>query len=209
MCEFVHVHTSELHNEKKIISRPMNMSGRRQSVLQPLENTGQARRTTLGGAKRTSISNGRRASTMSRPAPQQQPRRQSMMPASTKPPTTPGRKSTQPNRSRLSGWNGRYGLVPVKSYVDRGVTTQIVQDNRPLKNKQYQTEMIIGLLEYLESHGFTTKDGHSSTFTVEEMRMPSTTTIHQIFEFLIRQIDESFSLDRMEHVCTCYAVCDF
>jgi SMC interacting uncharacterized protein involved in chromosome segregation len=75
-----------------------------------------------------------------------------------------------------------------------------VQDTRPLKSKQYQTDMIIGLIEYLEGHGFCTQDGHSPQFTVEDLRMPTTTAIQQIFEFLIKQVDERFSLDRLDQV---------
>lgn len=73
---------------------------RRHSVLQPLENTAQNRRMTLGGGKRTSTANGRRASTL---VPAQQPRRQSVLPATKPPPTTPGRISTQPRMSAING----------------------------------------------------------------------------------------------------------
>lgn len=69
-----------------------------------------------------------------------------------------------------------------------------------MKSKQYQMEMIIGIVNYLESHGFSTQDGHPGQITPDDLKMPSTTTIHQIFEFLIKQIDERFSLDRLDMV---------
>eukprot|EP00250_Pteridium_aquilinum_P034322 c7414_g1_i1 orf=208-1935(+) len=101
----------------------------------------------------------------------------------------PGRPRNAPP-SRLSMASAGRPSMSRRSSVAYGKGSQPRADPRPINDKGFQTASMRRLVEYLTTHGYN--------FPISPKLLPSGKDIHNMIEFLFRQVDPTYRLIKLE-----------